>query len=158
MIEQYVNQRRTLPDLARERGMSTANMARWAKFHGIPLRSRGGASHNQTLRAADEVHRAPRILRPALLGQGARERLNRFATASAYPSIGAAAADLGHNTFALVAQINRIERELGEPLLVRAERGRPMALTPFGRRVLRAIRTLQDGAASRRTPQTALAA
>jgi hypothetical protein len=148
LIEQYVNQRRTLPDLAREKGMSTANMARWAKIHDIPRRSPGGASHNRTLRAADEVHRAPRILRPALLGQGARERLNRFAAASAYPSIGAAAADLGLNTFALVAQINRIERELGEPLLVRAERGRPMALTPFGRRVLRAIRTLQDGAAS----------
>lgn len=104
--------------------MSTANMARWAKSHNVPLRSRGGASHSQALRAADQAHRAPRVLRPALSGQGASERLSRFAAASAFPSLGAAASGLGLNTFTLVAQINRIERELGGLLLVRAERGR----------------------------------
>ena len=31
--DQYVNKRRALPDIAREAGMSTANMARWAKTH-----------------------------------------------------------------------------------------------------------------------------
>lgn len=148
LLEQYVHRRRTLPDLARETGMSPANMARWAHTHSIPLRSRGGASHSQALRAADQAHRAPRLLRPALVGQGASERLSRFAAASAFPSLGAAASGLGLNTFTLVAQINRIERELGGPLLVRAERGRPMTLTPLGRRVLRAIRTSQDGAGS----------
>ncbi|MFJ3938449.1 LysR family transcriptional regulator [Streptomyces parvus] len=148
LIEQYVHRRRTLPDLAREAGMSTANMARWAHTHDVPLRSRGGASHSQALRAADQAHRAPRVLRPALGGQGASERLSRFAAASAFPSLGAAASGLGLNTFTLVAQINRIERELGGPLLVRAERGRSMTLTPLGRRVLRAIRTSQDGAGS----------
>ncbi|WP_326611417.1 TniQ family protein [Streptomyces scopuliridis] len=50
LIEQYVHRRRTLPDLARETGMSTANMARWAHTHNIPLRPRGGASHNTALR------------------------------------------------------------------------------------------------------------
>ncbi|MFF3746917.1 TniQ family protein [Streptomyces kronopolitis] len=146
LIEQYVHRRRTLANLAREKGMSTANMARWAKTHNVPLRPRGGASHSQALRAAEQVSRAPRILRPALTGQGARERLNRFAAASVYPSLGAAASGLGLNTFALVAQINRIERELGGPLLVRAERGRPMKLTPLGRNVLRAVRRSQNGA------------
>ncbi|SCD42287.1 TniQ family protein [Streptomyces sp. OspMP-M43] len=140
LIEQYVRRRRTLPDLARETGMSPANMARWARIHNIPLRSRGGASHSQALCAAEQTSRAPRILRPALTGQGAKERLNRFAAATAYPSLGAAASGLGLNTFVLVAQINRIERELGGPLLVRAERGRPMKLTPLGRNVLRAVR------------------
>ncbi|MFH8380042.1 LysR family transcriptional regulator [Kitasatospora sp. NPDC018058] len=148
LTEQYVHRRRTLADLAREKGMSTANMARWAKTYNVPLRSRGGSSHSRALRAADQANQAPRILRPALSGQGAGERLSRFAAASAYPSLSAAASGLGLNTFTLVAQINRIERELGGPLLVRAERGRPMTLTPLGRRVLRAIRTSQDGAAS----------
>ncbi|MEV7078585.1 LysR family transcriptional regulator [Streptomyces sp. NPDC093516] len=143
LIEQYVHRRRTLPDLAREAGMSTANMARWAKTHNVPLRPRGGSSHSKALRATDQASRAPRILRPALGGQGARERLSRFAAASAYPSLGAAARGLGLNTFTLVAQINRIERELGGPLLVRAERGRSMSLTPLGRKILRAIRTHQ---------------
>ncbi|MFF3932893.1 LysR family transcriptional regulator [Streptomyces hirsutus] len=123
--------------------MSTVYMARWAKAYNIPLRSRGGASHGQALRAVDQASRAPRILRPALGSQGGGERLNRFAAASAYPSLGAAASGLGLNTFTLVAQINRIERELGGPLLIRAERGRPMALTLLGRMVLRAVRTLE---------------
>ncbi|MGW3657403.1 TniQ family protein [Streptomyces sp. NPDC005151] len=144
LIEQYVHRRRTLPDLAREAGMSTANMARWAKTHNVPLRPRGGSSHSQVLRAIDQASRAPSILRPALGGQGASERLSRFAAASPYPSLGAAASGLGLNTFTLVAQINRIERELGGPLLVRAERGRPMTLTPLGKKVLKAIRKMQD--------------
>ncbi|MFJ2815168.1 TniQ family protein [Streptomyces sp. NPDC087294] len=55
LIEQYVHRRRTLPDLAQEKGMSTANMARWAHTHKIPLRARGGASHDAALRAADRA-------------------------------------------------------------------------------------------------------
>lgn len=70
--------------------------------------------------------------------------MSRFAAASPYPSLGAAASGLGLNTFTLVAQINRIERELGGPLLVRAERGRPMTLTPLGKKVLKAMRKMQD--------------
>ncbi|WP_309505447.1 LysR family transcriptional regulator [Streptomyces phytophilus] len=86
------------------------------------------------------------MLRPALSGQGVNERLNRFAAASAYTSLSAAASGLGLNNFTLVAQINRIERELAGPLLVRAERGRPMTLTPLGRNMLRAIRKFQRDA------------
>lgn len=52
LLEQYVGRGRTLPDLAREKNMSTANMARWARFHQIPLRPRGGASHDSFLRGA----------------------------------------------------------------------------------------------------------
>ncbi|GAA5048654.1 hypothetical protein GCM10023336_14970 [Streptomyces similanensis] len=36
LMEQYIHRCRTLPDLARETGMSTANMARWAHTHNIP--------------------------------------------------------------------------------------------------------------------------
>ena len=46
LLEQYVGRGRTLPDLAREKNMSTADMARWAHFYQIPLRPRGGASHD----------------------------------------------------------------------------------------------------------------
>lgn len=46
LYEQYVNRERTLPDLAREKNISTANMSRWAHLHQIPLRPRGGASHD----------------------------------------------------------------------------------------------------------------
>ena len=51
LYDQYVNKRRALPDIAKEAGMSTANMARWAKTHAIPMRERGGSSHSATLAA-----------------------------------------------------------------------------------------------------------
>lgn len=53
LYDQYVNRRRTLPDLAEEAGMSTANMARWAKEHAIPMRGRGGHSHRAALTRED---------------------------------------------------------------------------------------------------------
>ncbi|SKG49746.1 TniQ family protein [Mycobacteroides abscessus] len=42
LYTQYVVNGRTLPELAAETGMSTPNMARWAKIHQIPMRARGG--------------------------------------------------------------------------------------------------------------------
>ena len=45
LYDQYVNKHRALPDIAKEAGMSTANIARWAKRYAIPLRGRGGGSH-----------------------------------------------------------------------------------------------------------------
>lgn len=53
LLEQYVGRGRALPDLAREKNMSTANIARWAHLHQIPLRPRGGASHDSFLRTID---------------------------------------------------------------------------------------------------------
>lgn len=49
LYDQYVNKCRALPDIAKEAGMSTANMARWAKTHAIPMRSPGGGSHTARL-------------------------------------------------------------------------------------------------------------
>lgn len=143
--DQYVNKRRTLPDLAKETGMSTANMARWAKTHGIPLRARGGPSHSSAMAAADDAADAPELLRPVLAGVGGRERLERFVAASSFSTLTAAAENLGIHQFTLVNQINRIERELATKLFIRAERGRPMELTDDGERVVAAIRSYRDG-------------
>ncbi|WP_327241326.1 LysR family transcriptional regulator [Streptomyces sp. NBC_01320] len=54
-----------------------------------------------------------------------------------------AAQALGINQPTLVIQINRLERDLGQPLLERAERGRAMKLTTFGDEVATAIRALR---------------
>jgi hypothetical protein len=59
LLEQYVDRGRTLPDLAREKNMSTANMARWAHLHQIPLRPRGGASHDSFLRGINRAGNLP---------------------------------------------------------------------------------------------------
>lgn len=141
LYTEYVLNRRTLPELAAERGMSTANISRWAKHHNIPLRGRGGPSHSATLAADRSGQQTPGILQPALTGIGGWERLQRFAKASEYPTLTIAATELRMDQFTLVNQINRIERELGTKLLERAERGRPMRTTKAGLAVIRAVRS-----------------
>jgi len=61
LFEQYVNRRRTLPELAREKGMSTTTMAKWAHKLGIPLRPSGGSSHGAYLRKVlvEEIQTGP---------------------------------------------------------------------------------------------------
>ena len=135
LYDQYVTKRRALPDIAEEAGMSTANMARWAETHAIPMRGRGGPSHSANLAAQRAVTDAPELIRPALAGIGGWERLHRFAAAARHGTLTVAAEELGVHQFTLVNQINRIERELGMKLLIRAERGRPMELTEDGARV-----------------------
>jgi hypothetical protein len=138
--EQYVVRCRTLTDLARERGMSRANMERWAHRHHIPIRTRGGASHNSALRLAEQAARTPAILRKALTSPYAWQRLERFAAAVHYPTLHEAARARGITPAALIKQIQRLEKDLGQQLLERAERGHPMKLTPFGHKVATATR------------------
>ncbi|WP_100515233.1 TniQ family protein [Mycobacteroides abscessus] len=140
LYTEYVINRRTLPELAAETGMSTMNMARWAKFHGIERRGRGGPSHTANINSARAAQLAPEILRPALEQIGGDQRLSRFAAASTHPTVTAAAATLGLHQPVLHGQIKRLERELGGPLLECAQRGRPMTLTALGDRVLDAWR------------------
>lgn len=148
LYTEYVINRRALPDVAEEASMSTANMARWAKTHAIPMRGRGGPSHTASLAAQCAVAEAPELIRPALAGIGGWERLQRFAAATQYPTLTVAADELGVHQFTLVNQINRIERELGMKLLIRAERGRPMKLTEDGARVAASVRECAPRATS----------
>ena len=80
LFEQFIVCRRTLRDLAREKGMGTANMTRWAHTHNIPLR-RGGASHDAALRAGRRGRTVPAFLREALNSSYAWDRLERFVAA-----------------------------------------------------------------------------
>ena len=107
--------------------MSTANMARWAHFHQIPLRPRGGASHDSSLRTIDQASDFPAQIAKALTSPYAWQRLNRFAAATGHRTLSEAAEHLGITQSTLVIQINRLERDIGGPLLERAERGRPMS-------------------------------
>lgn len=113
-----------------------------AALNNIPLRPRGGGSHNAALRTADQATAAPVVLREALTSPHAWQRLERFVAALRYPTIGEAAKALGTTQPALTIQITHLERDLGQPLLERAERGRAMKATPFGKRVIAAAREL----------------
>ncbi|MET8680702.1 TniQ family protein [Streptomyces sp. NPDC004647] len=139
--EQYINRGRSLDDIAAETKMTRSNVAKRLKAQGIPLRPRGGASHSETLRIQTRARQAPRLLRPVLNSPAAEKRLRRFVIASTYPTLQKAARALGLHNSTLVNQINRLVRELGGPLLQRAERSRPMTLTPLGRRVVNAAVT-----------------
>lgn len=139
LFEQYVDRRRTLPDLAREKNMSTANMARWAHVHQIPLRPRGGASHDSSLRTANQAADLPNPIAKAMTSQYSWQRLAWFAASMRYETLTEAARRLGVAQSTLVIQINRLERDIGGLLIDRAERGRPMALTTLGEQVLAAI-------------------
>ena len=136
LYEQYVTNHRSLEDIARECGMSVANMARWAKLHNIPVRRLSRYDPHE-LRTDDRI---PAILRPALASVGGWERLQRFADVSSYGTLGAGAKELGLNQFALIDQVNRLERDLGTRVLIRAKSGHPMTLTAFGSQVVTAVR------------------
>ncbi|WP_079075627.1 helix-turn-helix domain-containing protein [Streptomyces griseorubiginosus] len=90
-------------------------------------------------------------LRKALTGTFASQRLERFAAASFYPTIGEAAKALSIHPSALVIQINHLERDLGKTLFERAVRGRAMKLTPFGKKIVAAVCTRSS---SKRRPDT----
>lgn len=143
--EQYVVLRRTLPEIASEKGTTPANVARYAKSFGILLRSRGGASHRGTIELERLINDEPDCLRPALVGVGGRERLRRFLVATQHATMTDAARALGTKQGALTLQIQRIERELGAELFTRAVRGRPMEVTATGAEVARAVEKRIDG-------------
>ncbi|WP_277243295.1 TniQ family protein [Mycolicibacterium obuense] len=139
LTDQYVNRQRSLPEIAAETGVSITTVARWAKTFGIPLRSQGGGSHTAVRKARATSSEAPEFLKSVLAAPNGWKWLQRFAAAVDYPTLTTAAKHLGVRQSVLTQQITRIERELGMQLLERAERGRPMAVTTAGRRVLDAI-------------------
>jgi Bacterial regulatory helix-turn-helix protein, lysR family len=132
-----------LPDLAREKNMSNANMARRAHLHQIPLRPRGGGSHDSSLRTVDQAADLPAPIAKALTSPYAWQRLNRFAAATGYQTLSEAAEHLGIAQPTLVTQINRLERDIGGRLLERAERGRPMSPTALGAQVLGVLQRVE---------------
>jgi hypothetical protein len=125
LLEQYVNRGRTLPDPAREKNMSAANMSRWAHHQQIRLRPRGGGSHDSSLRSVDQAARLPGPIAKALTSPYAWQRLKRFAAVVGYQTLSEAAEHRGIKQPTLVTQISRLERGIGGPLLERAERRRP---------------------------------
>jgi transposase len=140
LYDQYVNQSRPLPAIAKDCGVSISAVKRWADEAGIPLRARGGPSHEDALAAPARAAEAPELIKPALQSAGGLQRLRRFAQLAAFGTVTKAAAELKTSESVLSVQINRLEREIGGKLFVRAQTGRPMELTEVGRQVVAAVR------------------
>lgn len=139
LYEQHVTCQRSLNQIAAELGMSPANMTRWAKNLGVPVRRPTTPGDLVLTRKS-----LPAILQPALATAGGWERLQRFAIAIGYPTLKAAAAAHDLNVTALIIQIKHLERDLGQLLLHRAKRGTSMRATDFGCRVATAIHRLES--------------
>jgi hypothetical protein len=109
-------------------------MIRWANKHQIPLRPHGGPSLKQSRIALAQAATAPRLLRPVLSRNGGWDRLRCFAAAADYPTLAIAARVLELHPPFVSLQISQLEQTIGGQLLVRAQRGHPMHVTPLGGR------------------------
>lgn len=131
---EYLDHRRTLPDIAAEVGTTAPNIARIARAHGIPLRSRGGPSHADSLAVPEGW---PEPVASAVLGQGGRDRVRRFQVYARFRSLNQAAAHLGVHQSVLTTQLSRLETACGGKLMVRSPRNQAnQRLTDLGHRLL----------------------
>ncbi len=147
MLDQYLNHQRSLADLAREKGMAKSTLHHWAKIYQIPIQRHRAARMNVPAAAAA----APPLLRPAITGPNAWQRLHRFADATLHPTFGKAATALGIHIATLIDHINRLEHEYGQPLLERLDNRRTMQPTKLGQEVIAAVRAAKRRA---RVPPT----
>jgi hypothetical protein len=142
LFEEYVNRGRTLAEIGRDRGVSDATIGLWAKRYDIPRRPPGSVRQSSDADFRRLERLAPSILMPALDTIGGWRRLQLFEAISAFSSFAHARRAL--RTEALSLRVGRLERDLGQPLLIRAMSNKPQELTEFGRQVIEAIRELQD--------------
>ena len=135
---QYVTLGRSFTDIGAELGLSEMTVNRAAHRFDIPIRPAGVSSHPQMIARLDQ--RIPLDLRRAAEGvQHGWLRLHRFQQAMAHTSLNTAASHLSIHISALVLQIQRLEADIGAPLLHRATPIRPMRPTNRGAALLEAL-------------------
>jgi TniQ protein/regulatory helix-turn-helix LysR family protein len=138
LADQYINRRRSFPDIAKEVGASPQTLADTARRHGIPVRSPGIQSHPDMITKLDPS--LPTDIRRAVEGQlHGWQRLRRFQQAMAYRSITAASKDLHVDASTFASQFNRLEHDIGGRLLHRSTPTQRQRLTPRGTRLLAAL-------------------
>ncbi|NUP48496.1 MAG: LysR family transcriptional regulator [Catenulispora sp.] len=141
---QYLEQRRTIADIAAELNITNGPVSRRLTAIGITIRPN---ATNKVL-STPLLDTVPPELRPAGLDQPGLARLRRFAAVAATgQSIRLAAGALGLDPNVLRVQIQRIERDLGHKLYIRkagSPRGHKLVLTEQGRRVLELVLTTES--------------
>jgi molybdenum-dependent DNA-binding transcriptional regulator ModE len=158
--EEYLTWHRSLNDIARQLGCPIETLNRFARQHGIPVRSRGSSLFIAAATAPGRHPRdLPEPLRNALTGRTARRRLHRLLVIAGHPSIPQAAQALGVTSSLLYAQVARLEHACGGPLIHRNPRRQDAGtLTPLGEQLLRQARDylgLQPGPTHKAAQETA---
>lgn len=136
----YIDDSATLSEIANELGISQSTVRRLARTHGLQLRPPGRSSWAVSPTDQQRESSAPAVLRPALVRPGGRDRLRAFEAAMTFATLTEAAQALGTPQPQLSTMIRRLENDLGDKLVRRANRGAPMSLTPFGETIVEAIR------------------
>jgi molybdate transport repressor ModE-like protein len=135
--QEYLTWHRSLDDIAAQIGCPIQILNRFARDHGIPVRSRGTSSYIPADSAPGTHPRdLPEPLRSALTGPRARSRLDRLLAIADHSSILAAARALGLWQSGLYDQVARLERACGGPLVNRGRRtAGTVILTPLGQQL-----------------------
>ncbi len=136
--KQYEQEQRSVTDIAHQVGCAPATIARKLRTTGVQIRGRGGANHATRLRSAAEQD-APELIRRAFTCANPLERAHRFLIVADSRTYGEAAARVGVAPSGLSAQMGRLAADVGGPLLLGAQRDRPLTLTALGRRLQRQL-------------------
>lgn len=136
--QRYSVERHTIPEIAVEVGVTMTTINRHLEAAGIPRRPRGSASRSTAIRVDPRAGDSA-LLRRILVGQDAAQRANRFLVVAGHDTMTAAAAELGVTLSILASQMKRIGADAGGPLITRAVRGQPLALTELGVEVRREL-------------------
>jgi hypothetical protein len=139
---EYLTWHRSLDDIADQIGCPLQTLNRFARDHGIPVRSRGTSIYIPE-GSAPGIHPRdlPEPLRSALVGRRARRRLDHLLITAGHASIRQAAQALGLWPSALYDQLGRTERACGGPLVNRSPRPPGTGiLTPLGEQLCQQAR------------------
>jgi hypothetical protein len=133
--DQYVTWKRPLGDIANEIGCKKSTLRNFAIKHHIPPRPASGGT-TCFFHGAAPVHPAhlPDLLRHALTGPRARQRLDRFLRIAECRTLNQAADRLGCCPSTLSTQLATLERRCGGQLIRRIGR-RLGDLTPLGQQL-----------------------
>ncbi|MEV8135410.1 TniQ family protein [Microbacterium aurantiacum] len=135
---QYVTERRTIPEIAALAGCSPMTINRRIRDAGIPLRQVGAGSEAPSLHPHELAGTSP-LLQKVMTGRHAVTRARRFLLIAQAATVAEVAADLGVSPTSMGAQLKRLANLAGGPLVNQAERGRPLTLTPLGKRLAKEL-------------------
>lgn len=136
--DRYFTDLMTVKQVAAEIGCSPGTVGRFARENGIELRRRGSRSQLTGARQRATFD-GPALLRRVLTDEHSLQRLERFRSIAEATTLTAAAEMTGISQGTMVTQLQRLERDLGTRLVIRAKRGQPMRLTRTGRQLAGAI-------------------
>ena len=141
LFDQYITKRRSQTQIAEELGSSPATIGSWVRKYQIT----GCDDDLPASRQHFDPMTARSLLRPALASTSGWNMLQHFADALRYPTLTVAAAHFGMPAATLHSQINRLEQQFRDKLLWRtpSRSTRPITATPFGLRVIEAVRALE---------------